>query len=429
MLCVVLCSGCASSPMIQPQINSLVIGERFDLALKTMDAQQDVYGSRNELLYYLDLGLVSHYAQEYRKSIDAFEKAKRIYDRNYTISISNAASTWVVNDNRAPYRGEDFERALINVFQALNFVALSDMDGALVEARDVDARLRLINQQYSESARNVYREDAFVRMLMGLIYEASGTREGLNDAFISYQKAWEIYQSDYLKNYQLDVPTLLKTQWIRVARELGWKEDLPKELLKEWNRVSDISRAEARIIVVHYQGLSPIKHQVSIPVPLPNGNVARLAFPKFNARFYPQKDFVIRAVNETVIVQEAQTQLVENISRIAQQDFDKKQLQMIAKAVARQAGKQVAIDSMERLAEDKSGKTTGKIVKVAGNLYAWFSEQPDLRSWQTLPAEIRLAVLDVPAGIYTIKGNDHVIRDNLIINEGDAVFIPWRSSR
>lgn len=427
---VIFLYSCASSPMIQPRINSLVAAERFDLALSNLASQQSAYGPRNELLYHLDFGLVLHYAGRYHESILAFERAKRIYDRLYTISLSNYASTWLVNDNRAPYRGEDFERALVNVFQALNFSALGQWEDSLVEARDVDARLRLVNRQYPPEARNVYKEDAFVRLLMGLVYESSGTREGLNDAFISYGKAWDIYSSDYREHYNLEAPDVLKRQWAGVARRLGWEDRLPGEIspfLKK--RDGRLEEGMARVVVVHYRGMSPVKHQVSIPVPLPNGNIARLAFPKFTERIYSEKDLWVMVRDDRGAETKALTELAQDINQIAKENLRNRQVRVIAKAVLRQAGKQVAIDSIERVARQERGNTAGFVAKVAGNFYAYFSEHPDLRSWQTLPAEIRLVVLDVVPGTYDVLGDDVEIKKGLTLRAGQTEFLTWRYSK
>jgi hypothetical protein len=415
--------------MIQPRINSLVVAERFDLALSNLENQQDAYGPRNELLYNLDLGLVLHYAGRYRESVLAFERAKRVYDRLYTVSLSNYASTWLVNDNRSPYSGEDFERALLNVFQALNFTALGRWEDSLVEARDVDARLRLINSRYQPEARNVYKEDAFVRLLMGLVYESSGTREGWNDAFISYGKAWDIYRSDYLERYNLAAPEVLKRQWARVAQKLGWEDRLPGEVSSFLKKNGRPQEGMARIVVVHYRGMSPVKRQVSIPVPLPNGNIARLAFPKFMERIYPEKDFWVRARDSRGVETKALTELAQDISRIAKENLRNRQVRVIAKAVLRQAGKQVAIDSIERMVRQDRGDTAGYIAKVAGNFYAYFSEHPDLRSWQTLPAEIRIAVLDVVPGTYDVLGDEVEIKKKMTMRAGQTEFLTWRRSR
>ncbi|GAF99605.1 unnamed protein product, partial [marine sediment metagenome] len=87
--------------------------------------------------------------------------------------------------------------AMVNLFMALNYVGMGNWEGALVEARKVDNKLSVINSKYEEEKKNVYKEDGFIRFLMGALYEAEGE---INDAFISYRKAEEIYRSAYLPN-------------------------------------------------------------------------------------------------------------------------------------------------------------------------------------------------------------------------------------
>ena len=47
-----------------------------------------------------------------------------------------------------PYYGDDFERAMIHVFNALNYVYLKQLDDALVEARRVDLFLNKLQTDY-----------------------------------------------------------------------------------------------------------------------------------------------------------------------------------------------------------------------------------------------------------------------------------------
>ena len=89
---------------------------------------------------------------------------------------------------------------------ALNYTAAGHHEDALVEARKVDSKLNVINSRYADDKKNVYKEDAFIRFLMGVLYEAEGE---VNDAFISYRKAEEIYRNDYAANYGVSAPSLL----------------------------------------------------------------------------------------------------------------------------------------------------------------------------------------------------------------------------
>ncbi|MCM8813845.1 MAG: hypothetical protein NC924_07930, partial [Candidatus Omnitrophica bacterium] len=184
-LAVFLLGGCSTIPKPQPLVSRGVNTGEYAAALSALTDNPSAYGRKNQLLYWFERGTVLHYKGDYEKSIEAFAQARREYDALYTKSVSAIASTWIWNDATAPYRGEDFELVTINIFQALNYALLGKYDEALVEARDVDSTLNAINAQYAPGQKNVYREDAFVRLLMGILYELRPLRENINDAFIS----------------------------------------------------------------------------------------------------------------------------------------------------------------------------------------------------------------------------------------------------
>ncbi|MCA9405281.1 MAG: hypothetical protein KC684_02000 [Candidatus Omnitrophica bacterium] len=413
--------------MIAPQINSLVVAQQYDYALHQMRHNKESYGPQNELLYQLDYGMVLHLAGEYQNSVVELEKAKKIYDQLYTVSVTNQASTWLINDNKAPYRGEDFERVTINIIQALNFAVLGDFEKALVEARDVDWRLKLINQQYKEDQQNVYRQDAFARLLMGIMYEAEGSLSDLNDAYISYAKAVEAYSDGY---YDVPIPLVLKENILAAAEVMGREEfDLYHEEFGDVPFISLKERAKkAEVYVIHHQGLSPVKHPVKIPIPLPNGFITQLAFPAYHQRTYEPKagKFEATAV-DSGINRFVKTEQATAIDRIAIQSLNSRKLRVIAKAALRSGAKHMAARALEAQIEEGAGETTGNAFRYVSNLYNIVSEQPDLRSWQTLPAEIRIARLILDPGEYKISFNG-VFLGNLHLSAGEKRFVVVRTN-
>ena len=194
LVCVWL-SACAPKLDHYEQLDQYIYQQDYDSALKLMDESKESYKERNAALYYMEQGLLAHFAGHYAKSNQSLLKAEAILDELYTRSVSKQAASFVINDNTIPYRGEDFEDAMVNLFLALNYAGQGLMEDALVEARQVDNELNIINSRYDDASKNVYSEDAFIRFLMGVLYEAN---DEINDAFISYRKAEEIYRTDYL---------------------------------------------------------------------------------------------------------------------------------------------------------------------------------------------------------------------------------------
>lgn len=421
---------CATAPAVQPQVNSFVVAERFDSALRILEKHKDGYGRNNELLFWLDKGLVLHLAGRYEESIKAFEEAKVEYDQLYTQSLSKLAATWAYNDYSAPYRGEDFERVMLNIFQGLNFAVLGDCREALVEARDVDSILYAINEQYPDGKKNVYREDAFARFLMGLLYECAGSASDANDAYISYQKALEAYESDYRQHYQMDPPPLLIENLLSLAHRFDPAEF--KRLKSKYSPGGFPSReerdAKAEVYVVHYSGLSPMKYQEWIAVPLPGGIVTKIAFPRYKERIFDVREGWFSARKGGAIVARQPTQLGEDIAGIAVKNLSDRKVRVIAKAVLRPAGKyaleRYGADALER----RHGDAAADAVRVSGSLYNIYSEQADLRAWQTLPAQIRVARLLLAPGEYEFFFNGEPL-GTADVRAGGKKFFLIRTSR
>lgn len=395
---------CSATPNIQPQVNSLVVARRFDQAVRQLESRPNPYGKNNELLYLLDKGMTLHLAGRYRDSIDSFEKAKQIYDRLYTSSVSKIAGSWAWNDAALPYRGEDFERVLINIFQALNYASLGEWDEALVEARDVDSKLTAINNRYRPGEKNAYREDAFARLLMGILYEASGTSSDLNDAFISYRKALEAYESDYRSHYGLEPPQLLKENLLAAAEGMG-KGEFQKYRRKFGNinfTGLDRKKQKAEVYLIHYHGLSPLKRPAALILPLPEGYFTRFAFPTFEPRYYSKEAQVFAAESKNG-EKRAGTELGEDIEGLAIKNLADRKVRIIAKSVARPLVKYAAERAIEAKVRENNGKTAAQVVRYGASFYNVISEQADLRSWMTLPAQIRIAGLTLEPGQYTFS--------------------------
>lgn len=222
-----------------------------------IEKEEKGYGDNSRLLYFLDRGMTLSLAGQHEKSSQMLDRAAQTADELYTQSLTRHGAALLTNDNLLPYSGEDFERVFIHLISALNYAQMDLLDEALVECRRVDTQLNSINDRYQDK-KNGYKEDAFARYLSGVLYEARGE---VNDAFLSYRKAFETYR-DWAETYQTPIPPMIVADLLRTTDALhlqdeheAYQRDFPTTL---WTKSEALS-PQGEIVVISLNGKSPRK--------------------------------------------------------------------------------------------------------------------------------------------------------------------------
>jgi len=432
-------SSCAPTLEQYPRINQHLLAGDYDSAYRVVEQSKERYAERNAVLYYLDKGTVLHFAGRYKESNRSFSMAEAIMDELYTKSISKEAASFVISDNTVPYRGEDFEMAMVNLFSAMNYASLGSWEDAVVEARKVDAKLNLINSKYEEEKKNVYKEDGFIRFLMGVFYEGEGE---INDAFISYRKSEEIYREDYVTNYGVAPPSILIENLLTSADGMDFYEETA-QIKKQYPDVgfmpAETKRTMAEVFIIHYNGLGPEKMEEHFLVPMPDGYVMKIAYPKFVKRDYRiSHGEVILRNPKTGTSYSFTTALMEDIASIAVVNLENRINRIKAKAVARATTKYLASAAASKAVGERHGALAGVLTKMTTNIASMATEQADVRHWRLLPAEIRVGRIIVPAGDYSgtirfVRAGGAVIYSKEIspfsVKEGGKRFFTYRTLR
>ncbi|MEI6438094.1 MAG: hypothetical protein WCO69_05035 [Candidatus Omnitrophota bacterium] len=387
-------SSCAamSGPRLQPEITGLVASDQVKLAVDKIEATEADYGQGNYLLYYLDRGLVEAYAGLHAQSIQSFEKAKRRFEELYTQSVSKEAASWIGNDYALPYRGADYEYVFVNVFQALNYLASGNVNEALVEARDLDSKYQVVEKLAAGGGNRRFEDNGFARMFMGFVSEATGRPEDRDNARIFYQQAEAVYARYYGGGYE---PQVLKERLNAVS---GWN--------------SGDNRAV--VYVLQLAGFAPVKEQLFLPVPLEDGVVAQVAFPRFVARPFMAHRGMVTAENAAGGSVRASTELGVSIADLAVKDLESRKALALSKAVIRPALKYMVEHKQQENIQKKFGRPAGQIFGLISSLYNIYSERADLRSWQSLPSEIRVARLALDPGKYHMRF-EHLSEDGALV--------------
>lgn len=321
--------------------------------------------------------------------------------------VSNIAAL-VSSDNAIAYQVPPYEQTMLYSYQALNYLFLGQLEGALVEVRranlvqenalkqnqqhlskqEANFDQNSLNQAYpSMSAmigdiKNGF-QNAYTFYLSALLYEAALQP---NDAYIDYKRALEIYPNNHY--LQQDV--------LRLATKLNMTNDLALFSNKYGAyQATKITGGGELVILLEYGAINP-KQEVSVNLPIYSG----FNQPRFFSFALPAYKGTLTRYPPLRINVAGQTFTSEQIVRL--QSLASKQLQeQMPGLVTRQALRLVAKEKL-RSTMSKQGGDLGNILAV---IYNVSSEQADTRSWLTLPDEVQILRLSLPAGKQQIDFN------------------------
>tara|TARA_Y100001956_G_scaffold81962_1_gene101171 strand:- start:6822 stop:8138 length:1317 start_codon:yes stop_codon:yes gene_type:complete len=313
-----------------------------------------------------------------------------------TISVSDTAtsiSSLAVNDNLNIYQPADYELGFLHLYLGVNYLKENSLEGALVEMRranQVQEKARKEREKELESAQNDLQaqgltpnlgsvlsnypdagktlqavQNGYLFYLSALLYEAD---KDLNSAYVDYRRALAVMPD----NEQVIDGTK------RVAKRLGMRSDLSK-LEKRYGKAELLDEKSARVIVIEEQGVVEAMNEWRQSLPLfdSRGNgvwysVALPYYPSIAKQQYPPLSLNNQSLN---------SDLLTDVNVMAQRDLSER----MPAIIIRQALRVWAKDQLRREAAKKEDDVGNLLLNVWNTL----TEQPDTRSWQTLPAEIR----------------------------------------
>lgn len=396
LLLVVLLQGCATSSLFAPYPNqaaswrAALVGGDGTASADKLASKGD---SQDGLLYLQELGRLQQLAGDTAASKTAFEGVFARYDatdaeaRLRVSGMAAGTASLLTNDNALPYNGYAYERIFAHAYQALNYLAEGDGEGAQVELRRAALEQRVAQQANEKriAAAEAEAEDRkldlsrFDGYFEGLDAAAAGVRSGINNAWTYYLSAviWEAagdYNAalvDYKNALQIQPGSeLLKGAVQRASRQLD----------RRWNP------DEGLVVILHEDGLVPPRRELMIPIPTIHGYFS-IAFPTYvPADQLPAQPLQVRGGDTG----SAQTEVLTPVNAMAARALKDRIPGMLVRQTLRAAAKYEA----QKQANDQAGA----LGFLTAQIYNLVSERADLRSWLTLPAYGMASELSLPPG-------------------------------
>jgi len=368
----------------------------------------------NYTLNLLEKARLHYLANDWTQSRKDFALVSEVLDENaakakirLSRGVANVASL-VSSDNVIAYQITPYEQTMLHSYQALNYLFLGQLQGALVEVRRANLvqenALRAHQQDLDKGDLNTDRQsldraypsmsaligdikngfqNAYTFYLSGLFYEAALQT---NDAYIDYKRALEIYPNNHY--LQKDV--------LRLATKLSMTDDLALLTVKYGAyQAPKIAESGELVILLENGAINP-KQEVSINLPIFSG----VNQPRFFSFALPFYNGTLTKYPALTINLDGKTYASEQIVRL--QSLASKQLQeQMPSLVTRQALRLIAKEKLRSTMNQQGGE----IGNILATLYNVASEQADTRSWLTLPDEVQILRLSLAPGKQTIELN------------------------
>jgi hypothetical protein len=421
---ITLLSGCAQHARVICRPLELVSGGQYSRAVEALDETSIADSPLDRLLYHLQRGHLLHLAGEYEKSNAEFEQAAAVADELEPISLTETVTDYTLNEASKAYQGEDYERAYVHYYMALNYLAMDDLEEALVECRRVDQVFRELDARYEEDTGR-YQDDGFIRYLSGLIYEARGEYD---EAFIDYRKAVLAYQGETGNETGMTVPSGLLRSFVCAGRRQGRGEDVAALVDSVGFECGPVPASE--IVVIVESGWAPYKTEAALRVPIVQERVPeeywkrpdleaviKIAVPELVSVPDEEAGFSVTAVDaaspepRTVAFAER----AQDMDALARWALARRLPALIARSAIRTTLKTVGLlkaqdaREEERKKKDEAGEERGWLSRLfdfavdhVAPIVVGETEQADTRGWITLPSEIWIARLGVEPGEYEI---------------------------
>ncbi len=437
--------GCSRYSMEEVQI-AFEQGD-FDGALIELDAG----GKREAKLPYLfERGLIAHYGARFDESNHTFELAEITSDDLYTKSISREAVSLLTSDNFRSYAGSQYERLLIHYYRAFNYVYLNMPDDALVECRKASRLL----QFYADADENYeFVGAAFIAYLSAILYEWAGD---WNDAFIAYRWAERAYKQ-YEGALGLPFPQDVGESLVRLAGRLGFQEEFEK-YAATYGVPPEGAPNSGELILLYETGFVAPKIEENLVFPILKSDpivqdddagdekrvreYARQLVRRRNQQYRKvEVEYLLRVaipayrsnrprligIDTNTAYGHAAGVLVEDIEAAAIKTFESELPIIMLRTVVRGVLKYLGFRRA-----NQGGEVVGRLV----NLLNVATESADTRSWQTLPNQIFLVRMRLPAGTHniTLSFSDRTDRrvktdtlKDVVIRKNDKTFLNYRT--
>ena len=389
----------------------------------------------DEVIWLLEQGAITRANKDIDKSTQSLDKAyKKIkdYEQEAKVKLGEETAAFLVNQSYIDYKGYNYDKIMLSIYQSLNFIEAKDFERARVELK------RLQQAQDEAKAVNLERIEDSAKALAEAKKKNSNANYDVSKMFsnANVSSAMSKYYGD---RYKADPKTTIQQaanvyinpfgHWLygvclmstgdaedkrmaadafRICAEmLGKKSAVLNSDAADGAAVQEGKKADLGNVtyVVLETGMAPERKQFRLDLPL---SLLMKDLPSVSINFpYLEKQADFKESVSAVAGGKSLTfDTVANMDDIIEEEFYIDLPSVITKTLLSSAAKATAQYFAAKAAGDY-----GALVNIAGSLYQIAANDADLRTWTTLPKQFKIAkVATPPDGKITIDNTSLLLK-------------------
>jgi hypothetical protein len=385
---IALCCGCTTYAQRARQVRDAYDANQIEVAA-TAAAEALKRDRANADLLKLDRAMIELAAGDAKAAERTLREVRDRFEEleGAGAGAAGSALSFLTDDNRRIYPGEDYEKVLIRAFLALSNLMHDGGDAEAYSLQLIDKQDQIIQagaDKRGENPKLNYQRVALAPYLRGVLREAThldyDDAERSYTAVVSWQPSFQAgrFDLDRSAHGQHSSPG----NGVLYVFALTGRGPYKEEAVEVPSSVSLFIAGEI---------VSAVGNQTVPP------NVAPVKVPRLVAR-----QSVVQAIGVAAGSQRlGLTETITDVTQLSIQQYDVIYPRIVARAVARRCLKKGLVYGGKEMSGIAKGSLAGLAVDVAG--IAWeATETADTRSWGLLPDKIQVLRVELPEGEHDI---------------------------
>lgn len=411
-----------ASPRDFSMIDYHTLSGDYESAYNQLEQEKEaLYTGKDKVLYTLDKGLLLRYSGNYEQSNTSLSNAEKLIEEYYATSITQTIGSYLLNDNVLDYGGEDFEDIYTNLFMAMNYIQLGEIDSAFVEIRRFNNKIKLLSSKY---------DDLLYAIKKKAVSDGYDTSQYVDPDKMDYQI--EFHDSAFARYISLILYRLIgdmdsaniDKNFIETAfasQQQLYPFPIPHAVYEEFFVPED----KERVNVFFYSGKSPEKVEDVLRIPsLINDSYLKIAMPILEKNSSLISSISISAKDLNGNVYNSNLEVIESIENIIVDTFQQKQGAIYLRTLVRALAKFTTNSVMTEVARasEEDSELTGDLISLFGNLFTELSETADIRSSRYFPSYVWVGGLNLEKGLYDIVITAHDAYGKVVFEKNTTDF-------